>query len=293
MVNSERNTPADVWLARASWLALPLLISPGMSSAIGSWDPPPRLTAEAAGWLVWAAGILALFVRRPVALTAVRIASMWALVGSGLLVGYGSITAVLAFLMAVVVLLGATRADFAHFMINGAAFGNEDRHVLATPPLVAFVVAPLLVLGTGSALLTATLGFADRRWVLGGTLLGIATPLCVLTARSVHALARRWLVLVPGGITLHDPLALDQPVLLPASAIRSVAVTNSDRQGCVDLGLGASFPATVISLDRPLELGRRGRQPAGHGVDCVVVHPQRPGRFLQCAISRSASWATD
>ena len=102
-------------------------------------------------------------------------------------------------------------------LLNGSSYGHERRLPLRVPgpvllgPLVlawAAIVAPLVA---GPLLLAA------RAWIAGAAVLVLGLPLAAVGVRSLHGLARRWLVLVPAGLVLHDHQALVEPVLFPAA----------------------------------------------------------------------------
>ena len=57
----------------------------------------------------------------------------------------------------------------------------------------------------------------------GAAATAVGAPLAAAAARRLHVLARRWVILVPGGVVVHDPLALREPVLMPRSSITTVA----------------------------------------------------------------------
>ena len=46
---------------------------------------------------------------------------------------------------------------------------------------------------------------AARQWFAGGALLVVAAIVVRPALRSLHQLARRWIVFVPAGVVVHDP----------------------------------------------------------------------------------------
>ena len=106
--------------------------------------------------------------------------------------------------------------------VAGSSYGDERRHAAAGPrapcspgrwPL-AWAVAVAGV-AAGPLLLAA------RQWVAGAAALAAGLPAAGVAVRSMHTLARRWLVFVPNGVVVHDPLALAEPVLLRRAEVRS------------------------------------------------------------------------
>jgi hypothetical protein len=118
--------------------------------------------------------------------------------------------------------------------------------------------------------------------VVGVLALAAGLPAAWWGARVLHSLARRWLVFVPNGVVVHDPLTLSEPVLLPRTIVRPLgpAPAGSD---ALDLTGGASGLALEVRLTEPVTLVpvARGRRPAEMtDVDALLVTPSRPGRVL-------------
>ncbi|NCZ86634.1 MAG: hydroxypyruvate isomerase, partial [Actinobacteria bacterium] len=96
------------------------------------------------------------------------------------------------------------RADFGARHVQAAAYGHERRHLLR-PPVAVMLPSALVWLVA---------------WALGAVALhvepSIATAIAALASallaafgwRRVSVLAQRWLVFVPAGIAVHDPLML-------------------------------------------------------------------------------------
>jgi hypothetical protein len=142
-----------------------------------------------------------------------------------------------------------------------------------------------VVLGGVSA---GPLLLAARQWAVGlvTTIVGLA--LAALAARSLHALSRRFLVFVPGGIVVHDPMTLTDPVLMARGSLASVGPAAADSDG-TDLTLGAGGLVMELRLEQPvsLVLRRPGRSPDETvSTTAVLVCPTRPAAFLAEAGSR-------
>ena len=73
----------------------------------------------------------------------------------------------------------------------------------------------VLTLPTHSGLEDIVLGLPTRlkplAMAVGAAGLILAAGVVWLGARSIHQLSRRWLVLVPTGMVLHDPLVMPEP----------------------------------------------------------------------------------
>jgi hypothetical protein len=111
-------------------------------------------------------------------------------------------------------------------------------------------------------------------------LAAVAVPLVALLARALHGLSRRWLVFVPAGIVVHDPMTLGDPVLFPRQAI---ARLGPGRSG-LDLTLGAFRPPLEIRLHEDAQLTvLRNRKREEVAARDLLVTPTTPGRVLAYA----------
>jgi hypothetical protein len=100
--------------------------------------------------------------------------------------------------------------------------------------------------------------------------------------RALHTLSLRWLVFVPTGVVVHDPLALVDPILLQRGTVRSLAAAPAGTDA-VDLTGPAPGLAVEIRLVEPVALLRvppRGTAAELTDVDAVLVSPSRPGRVV-------------
>jgi hypothetical protein len=107
----------------------------------------------------------------------------------------------------------------------------------------------------------------------------------------LHTLARRWLVFVPNGVVVHDPLTLVDPVLLRRVTVRSCGPATADTDAH-DLTGGASGLALEVRLTEPVSLlplaPRQGPTELA-SVTALLVTPGRPGRVLDEARRRRLS----
>jgi hypothetical protein len=113
-------------------------------------------------------------------------------------------------------------ALFADVMVQGSAYGEETRFALRTPvPYWApTVVAWSLLSGSliGGSLLTAA-----EAYFVGIPLLAVGVALAYTVPRRLHRLSRRWLVIVPAGVVVHDHLVLAETMMSMRSKILSIS----------------------------------------------------------------------
>jgi hypothetical protein len=274
-----------VWLLRLAMAGLPFTVGPALADALAGASRSVQLVASAGLWAGWAIGLVAALVPQPVSLTAIRLLAPAAPVAAiaAVLTGEPSAAAsVSAVVSAAVVALVAFAPAIGELYVNGAAYGDERRFPLRPPGPLLFgpleltwalvVVAPAI----GALLL------ADRRWVGGAIVLAVAVPAAVIGARSLHGLARRWVVFVPAGLVLHDPMALADPVLFQRRMVRSLAPAVSDSAAldltqralglALELGLAEAAPLAVVVAGR--------RETNTVEAPALLFAPTRPGEVL-------------
>lgn len=275
------------WPARAAWLVLALGASGPLSDALAFRSELARIVVVATLSAAWTAGAVALLVPRSASLTAARVivpaglAAALAIVASGTTTDGADVVAVSAAAMA---MAGVLAPWFAEAWVDGSSYGSEHRLPLRTPPLLAVSVVPLswLVAVVGAIIGPALV--AGGRWAAGLVASAVGAAVVRQAVRSLHQLARRWVVLVPAGMVLHDPLALAEPQLFPRLAVAALGPATADTDA-LDLTVGAAGLALQLDLTEPVDLlVRRGR---GRTETVETAHllftPARPGHLLDRA----------
>lgn len=268
------------WAVRGVWAALPLVCGGALADLTRELGDATRITAASALlWAGWAVVAIATAAPLPVGLTVLRVGTAVAL---GVCAATGSATAVLA----VAALALSLRPEIAEWYVNGPAYPNERRFPLAVP--AAVVLGPLWLAGAAAVALPAAsvLALAGRSWGWGAALAVVGLPAAVVGWRALHGLSRRWLVFVPAGVVLHDPLSIVDPVLFPRAVIESLhpAPAGSDS---LDLSLGARGLALELVLTDKVPMVRRARGGDEAGASArLLFTPTRPGRVLSEAARR-------
>jgi len=225
-------------LAMAAWVAL-ALSSPWQTIA----DDASRSVAWVVltwGWFLWTGVGASLLVPSPISLTIVRIAVPLSVVVSVVA------SQPLAVFCSVVALIVCASPVFVDAMVQGGAYGDETRFALRTPLpyVVPAVVAWLLYT---AALIGGSLLLAAHQYIVGAVLVAIGILLSRTIPRRLHRLARRWLVLVPVGIVVHDHLVLHETIMAHTGKILSVTRT-SDVGEAADLTGGVVGDRITIAL---------------------------------------------
>ena len=171
------------------------------------------------GWSLWTSVGASLLVPSPMSLTIVRIVVPLSVVVS-VVAGQP-----LAVFCSVVALIVCASPVFVDAMVQGGAYGDETRFALRTPlPYVVPAIIAWLLYTT--SLIGGSLLLAARQYIFGAVLVAIGILLSRTIPRRLHRLARRWLVLVPVGIVVHDHLVLHETIMAHSGKISSVTRTS-------------------------------------------------------------------
>jgi hypothetical protein len=252
-----------LWCARIAWAVLPATTGTAFSDTFSEWSGASRIVATIACWLTWSIGLFGLFAPRPWATTALRVIAPLGVVAT-IATAWSTDAAVAALAIATSVLAAALAlsAPVAAAAGNALAYGHEQRFPLRIPTPLLFGPVPLAIAGAGVGTLGGPLLLAAGNSVLGMVVLVFGLPLAGILIRSLHSLSLRWLVLVPAGCTVVDPLTLTEPVLM-----RREHITHLQRvpganlpEGVLDLRLGTVGGGVEVALNQPIAFGhRRGR----------------------------------
>jgi hypothetical protein len=268
------------WLMRGLWASLPFVLGPALADDLDGWETRVRTAASLLLWAGWAAVAVAMCVALPMCLVIVRVGTAAAVpIGGATTSGW---TAVALFAGAL-----AARPQTAEWFVNGPAYANERRFPLKAPGPVMFgplwLAAAVIVIGPAEGVLL----IAGENYGLGVPVLLGGGVLAALAARSLLALTRRWVVFVPAGLVLHDPMTLTDPVLFERKVIESLRAAPADTDS-LDLTQAAlGLPLELVLTEKvPMVLvkGRRGSESGASAR--LLFTPTRPGRVLHAASSR-------
>ncbi len=276
--------------ARATWAALPLTVGPTIGAALERSSRAVELTGATLAWATWAVILVAVLVPRTTSLTAVRVAAPAVVIASVWAGVVGEITAadLLAVGWAALTVVAVFAPVTGDAFVNGSSYGSERRMPLRPP--AALLAGPILLawVVVVGPLVAGPLLMAAGATVAGICVLALGLPLAWIAARALHGLARRWVVFVPAGLVLHDPMALTDPVLFSHAGVRRLGPAAADTDA-LDLTRGALGLALELDVGPdPIELvPLEGRQPlAAVRVEGVLFTPTRPGALLDEATRR-------
>ncbi|MSO16067.1 MAG: hypothetical protein EXQ61_07115 [Ilumatobacteraceae bacterium] len=192
------------------------------------------------GWFLWTIVGASLLVPSPMSLTIVRI-----VVPSAVVVSVVA-SQPLAVFCSVVALIVYASPVFVDTMVQGGAYGNETRFALRTPlPYVIPAVITWMLYAT--SLIGGSLLLAAHQYIFGAVLVAIGILLSRTIPQRLHRLARRWLVLVPVGIVVHDHLVLHETIMATTGKIQSITRT-AEIGEAADLTGGILGDRLIITL---------------------------------------------
>ena len=274
-------SPIVVWAARLSWLAVGV-VAPWSLLADQS-SAPVKAVLLTLGWTGWLAVLIGLLVPSAISLTVVRAIAPLGVVAS--VVTMDPI-AVIVTVIALVLLFSSHTCDA---LVQGGAYGAEIRFLLRTP--IPYLVPAVLVWGclaasvVGGPLLLA----AGNIWI-GVPVCVVAALLCWKVPVRLHRLSRRWLVLVPAGIVVHDHLVLAETMMLRRSNVSMVA-ERRDHDDAADLTGGVLGPRIMVRMHQadkviisPITMKTLGTTEALH-VQSFTVSPRRTAMALAGVVS--------
>ena len=268
------------WVLRVTWALLPLTLGPALADRMDGWDHAVRTAGSVMLWAGWAGVAVATVVALPVCMAVTRLGAAGAVAVAG-------VAASPAVVVALVAAGAAARPEIAEWYVNGPAYPNERRYPLRVPgPLLLgpLWLAAGLVLGAPAA---AVLLLAGKQWIAGALVLVLGGAAAAFAGRALFGLTRRWLVFVPAGVVLHDPLSLTDPVLFERSKIETLRAAPNDTDS-LDLTQGALGLAVEMILTEKVPMVRAaGRKGAESGASArLLFTPTRPGRVLAEAADR-------
>ncbi|MDP6863359.1 MAG: hypothetical protein QGH80_06695 [Acidimicrobiales bacterium] len=284
--------PLTIFLA--VWAATPFSLGAAIDSALREEVVQRQMWGSIAFWIVWGFVLGCSILRRPWGLTMMRVfapAMLLALFAAHLYFRISTGILVVALVHTAVVSLLALLPETGNIMIDGISYGDERRFLLRIPS--AILIGPLALVW-GIVILGVFSGpifVASDSWRLGMPLLVVGWPIAAFGCRSIHQLARRWIVFVPNGFVIHDYLATREPFLIRRQDTISLGPAPADvdikGEGVVDVSQFALGPVLQVTLHGEVEVVPRSR-----GVSevklarTVLFSPTRPGAVLQEARRR-------
>jgi len=276
------------------WAVLPFSVGAAIDSSFTQSADQLRTFISVGVWTAWGLVLGSSIIRRPWGLTVVRIiapATVPTILVTHWSATFTSGTLTVALSHAVLVSLLALLPETGHLMVDGLSYGDEKRFLLRVPTAVLFGPLPLVWAITVSGIFSGPILVASGKWGVGLALWAVGWLLAALATRSMHQLARRWIVFVPNGFVIHDYLATREPFLLRRQDISSLGPAAADidtsSEDLIDVSQLALGPVLHVVLRGDVEVVPRSRGISEvRQVAQILFSPTRPGAVLEEAHQR-------
>lgn len=279
------STRLVAWASRVSVVALGAIV-PLIDSSTKQLSSVIGATVTISLWSLWAIALLCVLIPSSTALTALRLTLPTMLVTTAVVVaahpaGAGPIVALSTALLAVLI---AFSAEIGNSYVRVSAYGDERRFLLRCPPAMAVVQGLIWAAWFGLALLTVNL--LDRRYWIVGAIAGLAVAgLVAVLPPRFHRFSRRWLVLVPAGLVVHDHVMLSETAMFLKNAVANIQIDKKDQPSdAADLSGGCAGVGLIVSLKDfdTVVLAATPKTPGGRAlhVKSMRICPTRPGQAL-------------
>lgn len=269
------------------WLAVGIVGAWSIGDALDGRSSAVRAVVAIVGWLAWGIGVVALVVPSTFGLTIIRMITALACGAAAVSWIGGAAPAPGAAFVACTLIAGLLigGAEFGQRCAQASAYGDEQRFLLRPP---AAFVPPVAVAGLiwTTAIVAAPLLLASRNWVLGGVVTVVGVLLTWVLLPRFHTLSRRWIVLVPAGVVVHDQVVLAETLMVPRRQVVGLELAPAGTEAADFTGPAAGHAVEVRmhsmlnALLAPTKESPRGR--ALH-VQSFIVSPSRPGAVLRAA----------
>lgn len=261
-----------------------------VDSALDGRRDAVRWVAGVGSWAVWGVVMLALAVQSVRSLTIARVGSPLALIASVLTVVGGAPALDVATLAipALVACAAVFTADVGRQFVQSSSYGDEERLPLRFP--VAAGTAAIITWAIWApAFLLGPLLIAGRSFVAGIVLTAIGIAGLVFVVPRWHRLSRRWLVLVPAGLVVHDPVVLADTLMVRSDQLGGIRLAPADTEAA-DLTGPASGHAIEVQATETITtvFAFTPQHPTGKAIHMTgfLISPSRPGEALRTAAAR-------
>ena len=278
------------WVARITWIVVAVIGGAAIDAATVDRTDAVRWTAGVGSWTIWGIVMLAMAIPSVRSLTVSRIGAPLSLVVAAT-VSFSGATATdgaalaLPSLIAVVAIF---TTDFGRHFVQSSSYGDEERLPLRMP-VAAGTAAVLSWVVWAVTIVAGPMLLAARSWPAGIVLTIIAAAGVALLLPRWHRLSRRWLVLVPAGLVVHDPVVLADTLMLRTDQIGALRLASSDTEAADLTGPASGYAIEVLATESVTTVfAFTPSDPGGRAIHLTgfLVSPSRPGEALRAAAAR-------
>jgi hypothetical protein len=277
-----------VWIARVVWLAVAAVGGTAIGDALDGRSRSVQLTGTIGAWVGWAAGAAALAIAGVATLTLVRAVVPGSLVVAAVALAGGADAGATIQLVVPAAIATALvgSAEFGRVFIQASAYGDEERFGLR-PPIGYSLASAASWLLTATALAVAPVAWAAAAWLPAIVATLVAAAGVSLLPIRWHQLSRRWFVIVPAGVVVHDPVVLNDTLMIPSRTVASVALDEQGAASQTAADLTGPTPGlrveVVLAEPTTAVFAATPANPTGRAIHltALVVSPTRPGSVIR------------
>ena len=278
------------WVARVAWILVAVVGGAALEAGVDDRSSAVRWTVAIGGWAVFAAVAAALLIPSVRALTVSRLGAPLAPVAAAV-AGVAGVPAADVAVLAVpgvIAVAAIFSAEVGRWMVQASAYGDEDRLPLRSP-VPAGTAAVVSWALWAALIISGPLLLAARNWIVGVPVAIVAVAATVLLSPRWHKMSRRWLVLVPAGLVVHDPVVLADTLMVRTDQLLGIGLARADTEAA-DLTGPASGYAVQVDTSETVStvFAFTPKEPNGKAIHMTgfLVAPTRPGEALRLAAGR-------
>ncbi|HJO40288.1 MAG: hypothetical protein QF837_02840 [Acidimicrobiales bacterium] len=286
-----RSESVATGIMRVIWISLPLLCGPSLADSFNDFKLLLRTTVSISLWTFWVLILLSTLIATPISLAIIRIGapaaaalSLWSALETS-----GSVSGIIGLAASVIAACVALSAPLGDRFSDGASYGDERRFLLRAPGPVLLLLGPLAWLTSVAGLTVGPILLLNKNFLFGSLISLCGFPLAALASNAIYQLGKRWLVLVPAGILLHDHLSVGDPTLIPRNQLANFSPAKVETNA-LDLSqnsFGLSLEIQCLTpLSMMLRTGTRKTTNETSIVESFLINPVRPNVLLAEAQKR-------
>ena len=278
------------WVARAAWVLVAIIGGGALESAASGRSDAVRWVIAVGGWTLFAIVAVGLLIPAVISLTITRVGAPLSLAAAAAAAigGSSGIDVALLVAPAIVAVAAIFTAEFGRWMVQASAYGDEDRFPLRSP-VPAGTAAIVSWIAWAPAFLGGPLALGATNWLVGIPLTVLAVAATAFVGPRWHTMSRRWLVLVPAGLVVHDPVVLADTLMVKTDQILGLGLARAETKAA-DLTGPASGYAVQVDTSETVStvFAFTPQEPNGRAIHMTgfLIAPSRPGEALRCAAVR-------
>lgn len=261
-----------------------------VDGAVADRSDAVRWVAGVGSWTLWGIVMTALAVPAVRSLTIARVGAPLSLVAAAVAAVAGTAALDLGLLAvpAVVACAAIFTADFGRAYVQASSYGDEERLPLRFPVAAGSAAVVMWAIWAPTIILGPVL-IAAENYIVGGILTVIAVAGTVLLVPKWHRFSRRWLVLVPAGLVVHDPVVLADTLMVRSNQLAGMRLAPAGTEAADLTGPASGFAIEVQASETVTTVfAFTPQEPNGRAIHMTgfLISPSRPGEALRTAAAR-------